>query len=427
MTRFGRERGLAMYADWTDRIAAGEVPEAPPRPQGAKRNVVVTVWDWSDDKGFVHDTISTDKRNPTLNANGPIYSISRFSAPEMNILDPKRHTASGVTVPVRDPNTADSPTPQTVVQPSPYWGDEIIWSSSPSLHNPMMDDAGRIWLTHAIRVPTANPAFCKAGSTPPVRAGVPAGDRARHLSLYDPKTKKFTFIDTCYGTHHLQFAEDANNTLWMSSGGGGGRQVLGWFNTKMFDSRPGTRCGRRAGRRSSSTPTATASATRTSNPTSRSIRPRTSGSRAAATASFPSPVDGSIWVAAPGVPGSIIRVVPGANPTADRAVRNIRAAVQQSQVTGQRLRAARHRHRSQRVVWTGLAGSGHLASFDRRKCKVLNGPTATGSALSRRMDALPDARTEVQGRDRRGERGHAVLQLGRSVRHVRPGQEHARS
>ena len=27
------------------------------------------------------------------------------------------------------------------------------------------------------------------------------------------------------------------------------------------------------------------------------------------------------------------------------------------------------------VVWVGLAGSVHLASFDRRKCRVLNGPT----------------------------------------------------
>jgi hypothetical protein len=30
------------------------------------------------------------------------------------------------------------------------------------------------------------------------------------------------------------------------------------------------------------------------------------------------------------------------------------------------------------VVWVPLA-SGHMASFDRRKCKVLNGPTATGA------------------------------------------------
>ena len=51
--------------------------------------------------------------------------------------------------------------------------------------------------------------------------------------MYDPTTKKIDMIDTCFGTHHLMFAEDANNTLWTSSGGGGG--VVGWLNTKMWD------------------------------------------------------------------------------------------------------------------------------------------------------------------------------------------------
>ena len=72
----------AMYADWTDRIAAGEVPQAPPRPQGVERNVVISMWDWQHRRGYVHDAIATDKRNPTINANGPVYSISRISAPE---------------------------------------------------------------------------------------------------------------------------------------------------------------------------------------------------------------------------------------------------------------------------------------------------------------------------------------------------------
>ncbi|NIP83072.1 MAG: hypothetical protein GWM90_29125, partial [Gemmatimonadetes bacterium] len=48
LDRLGRERALAMFADWTDRIAAGEVPPEPPRPQGVERNVVVTLWDWAD-------------------------------------------------------------------------------------------------------------------------------------------------------------------------------------------------------------------------------------------------------------------------------------------------------------------------------------------------------------------------------------------
>ena len=35
-----------MFADWTDRIAKGEAPPAPPRPAGIERNLVITEWDW---------------------------------------------------------------------------------------------------------------------------------------------------------------------------------------------------------------------------------------------------------------------------------------------------------------------------------------------------------------------------------------------
>jgi hypothetical protein len=51
-------------------------------------------------------------------------------------------------------------------------------------------------------------------------------------------------ISTCFGTHHLMFAEDANNTLWMSGGG----PVVGWLNTKLWDE-TATRSGRRDGPR----------------------------------------------------------------------------------------------------------------------------------------------------------------------------------
>src|SRR5215472_3075058 len=67
-------RAAAMYADWTDRIAKGELPSAAPsRPQGRERNVVVTLWDWADPKVYLHDAIASDKRNPTVTPNGPIY------------------------------------------------------------------------------------------------------------------------------------------------------------------------------------------------------------------------------------------------------------------------------------------------------------------------------------------------------------------
>ena len=63
--RLDAPRALKLFADWTDRIAAGELPAAkPPRPQGVERNVVLTLWDWADPKVYLHDEIATDKRNP---------------------------------------------------------------------------------------------------------------------------------------------------------------------------------------------------------------------------------------------------------------------------------------------------------------------------------------------------------------------------
>ncbi|HWN37782.1 MAG TPA: carboxypeptidase-like regulatory domain-containing protein, partial [Gammaproteobacteria bacterium] len=51
----GRRAALTMYADWTDRIAAGEVPPMPPRPQGIERNLVLTLWEWGGPATFAHD------------------------------------------------------------------------------------------------------------------------------------------------------------------------------------------------------------------------------------------------------------------------------------------------------------------------------------------------------------------------------------
>ena len=100
-TQVGRARALGMYADWTDRIAAGELPSAEPsRPQGKERNVVITMWDWADPKVYLHDEIASDKRNPTVNANGPVYGALEESADYLSVVDPKTHTASMIKPPV---------------------------------------------------------------------------------------------------------------------------------------------------------------------------------------------------------------------------------------------------------------------------------------------------------------------------------------
>ena len=98
-----------LWADWTDRIAAGELPFAKPeRPQGVERNIVLTLWDWSTPTGYLHDLIATDRRKPTVNANGKLYGAPEESTDYFPVLDPKTHTASQVKHPVRDPKTPSS-------------------------------------------------------------------------------------------------------------------------------------------------------------------------------------------------------------------------------------------------------------------------------------------------------------------------------
>src|SRR5205823_13505363 len=110
------------------RSPAGELPFAKPeRPQGIERNIVITLWDWSRPTAYLHDEVSTDRRNPRVNANGKIYASTEDSKDLIPFLDPKTHTAAEVLHPVRDPNTP--PPKNSPFGASPYWGAEPIWDS----------------------------------------------------------------------------------------------------------------------------------------------------------------------------------------------------------------------------------------------------------------------------------------------------------
>jgi hypothetical protein len=124
--RLGTERGTMMLGDWTDRIAEGELPASkPPRPQGLERNLVVTVYDWSSPKAYLHDEISTDKRNPTINAKGPIYGATENSTDFLPIFEPDTDTVKTIKILVRDPKTP-STSANEMYAPSPYWGEEKL-------------------------------------------------------------------------------------------------------------------------------------------------------------------------------------------------------------------------------------------------------------------------------------------------------------
>ena len=384
--RLDPKRATALFADWTDRIAAGELPASPPaRPQGVERNVVITLWDWAGPKDYLHDEISTDKRNPRVNANGMIYGTPEESTDLFPVLDPVKHKATQVRMLVRDPNTPSSH--QNPTTPSPYWGPDPIWDSQTSMHNPMFDEKGRVWFTSRVR-PPANPDFCKKGSDHPSAKLFPVEQSNRHLSRYDPKTGKITLISTCFPTHHLVFAEDANNTLWTSAGGPQSG-VLGWLNRKMFDE--------------------TGDEVRSQGWTVLVLDTNGNGKRddyvepnqpvdpakdkrivAAFYGIAVNPADGTIWGSVLGFPGHVIRVNPGPDPAATAL-----AEVFEPPLPGYGPRGMDIDRNG--VVWTPLS-SGHLASFDRRLCKgPLNGPTATGQHCPEGWTLYPFPGPQLRG------------------------------
>ena len=355
------------FGEWTDSIANGALPFAKPqRPQGVERNIVITEWDWSAPDKYLHDLISTDKRNPTVNPYGPLYGSTEYATDHEPVLDPKTNKVSYVTPPEgADVPEAFGPGHAAIEKPlaaSAYWGMQQIWDTKFDNHNDMVDAKGNIWMTGTNHAP-GTPAFCRKGSDNPYAKVAPLDSNERQLAMYDPKAKKFTFIDTCFGTHHLQFGFDKDNTLWTSGAG-----VAGWLDTKVFEE---TGSAEKAQGWAPFVLDTNGNGklddfTKPGQPMDPSKDMQVGGSGTYAV--MPNPVDGSIWYTWDVFAGKsgIIRFDPK---TKLSEVYNI-------PMPGFGPRGGDID--SKGVVWVSLA-SGHLGSFDRSKCKgSLNGQKATG-------------------------------------------------
>ncbi|MBV8826537.1 MAG: carboxypeptidase regulatory-like domain-containing protein [Hyphomicrobiales bacterium] len=358
------------FGDWTDRVAKGELPKhKPPRPQGLERNVVVTAWEWSTPDKYLHDLISSDKRKPTVNAYGPLYGSPEYSTDNMPILDPKTNTVTFFKLPVADPSMPLSLGPGHAgavkpLQPSAYWGDTPLWDTRANSHNAMFDDKGRLWLAATVRG-LDDPAWCKKGSDHPSAKAFPLERSARQIAMLDPKTMKYSFIDTCFGTHHLQFGFDPDNTLWVSGSG----PVAAWIDTTVWEETGD------AAKAQGWAPFVldlngngtVDEYTEPGKPTEPGKDMRIAGSGPYAV--MPNPTDGSVWYTLntfAGTPG-FLRFDPKTKLSEFYAIPKEGINVRGGDIDGNG------------VVW-GSGSNGSLISFDRRKCKgPLNGPTATGN------------------------------------------------
>jgi hypothetical protein len=234
-------------------------------------------------------------------------------------------------------------------------------------------------------------------------------NRAAGAAYYDPKTSSFTLIDTCFGASHTAFGYDKDETLFMSARGVNG---IGWINTRVWDEThdaeksqgwcPAILDYNGDGKIGAYTTENDEPA----NPKLDRMLASPTGAYAASSAGAVatgyilsvSPVDNSVWYHTTDlIPGRIIRMEVGSNPP-----QTCKAEVYEPPFTVKDELAYGPQGidvDSKGVVWVSLTGSGKLASFDRRKCKVLNGPTATGQHCPEGWSLYPIPGPAFKGTD----------------------------
>ena len=410
----GSARALKLFAEWTDRIAAGELPSAKPsRPQGVERNVVLTLWDWAGPKDYLHDEVSTDKRNPRVNANGLIYGATEESTDLFPVLDPVHHKATQVKMPVRDPRRRRR---SRIRCCRPRSGaTSASGTARPACTTRCSTRRAGSGSPRAfVRLPIRTSA--SEGSDHPSAKLTPIDTANRHLSMYDPKTGKITLISTCFPTHHLVFAEDANNTLWTSAGGPGSG-VIGWLNRKMFEET--------GDEVKSQGWTALVLDTNGNGKRDEYVEPnqpvdptKDKRIKAGFYGVAVNPADGTVWGSVLGFPGYVIRLDPGSNPPATAL-----AEVFEPPLPGYGPRGMDIDRSG--VVLDPAVERPHGELRPPQMQGAAERTERDGQALSRGLDApslpRPAAREREGVRQRRGE----LLHVGGSVRHVRARQGRA--
>jgi hypothetical protein len=362
MEQFGPKRGFEMFADWTTRIAKGEVPPVPPRPTGIERNLVVTIWDIGEGR-FIHSSTSTDKRNPTANGGGPVYANATYSGLVVSL----------------DPNSGKEKEFKLLDANGKNLNRD---ANGIGTHYAAIDSKGRVWMATQSEVAPASgqpsssisPPFCTDPNNKYAKYFPRDGKAATPVVGYDPKTKTNVVIPVCFGMHHLVF--DKNERLYMGSD----KDVVGWVDVNVWDKTkdPAKAVGwcpfvLDTNGDGKITPDRSQWNTKFDGMDPNKDTLVVAGNHGLAI----SPKDQSYWTAKsyPSLPPAILRVETGSNPpetckTEYYEVPKVNGRYLAYPPKGVDIGA-------DGVVWVAF-GSAAIGRFDRSKCKVLNGPTATG-------------------------------------------------
>ena len=424
--RLDTQRALKLFADWTDRIAAGELPaEQPSRPQGVERNVVVThvglgrrqdlsarrdrhrqarpdrQRQWPDlrrDRRRARRTCRCSTRSRTRRRR----STSRCATRTRRVSD--RH--AGCRARRRTGATSGSGTarPACTTRCSTRRG--ASGSPRASAAETIRLSAGR---ARTIRRPSCS-----------------RSRRAtRQLAMYDPKTQKV------HADRHL--LHDASPAIRVRC-----QQHAVDQRRRRRRTRWSAGSTRRSFWRPATPPqsqgwTALVLDTNGNGKRDDYVEPNQpvdpgegQAHRRRPLRHLGHPTDGTIWGTLVRLSRRVVHLIPGANPPATALAEYYEVPSTSRRRRCTAIRRAAWISTRKGVVWMPLA-SGHLASFDRRKCEgSAERAECDRQALPGRLDPVPVPRPAIRrAMTGLGQRRSQLSHLGRSVRHVRARQGRA--
>ena len=229
-----------------------------------------------------------------------------------------------------------------------------------------MDERGDVWFTSKVG-PPENPAFCQDGSLNQYAKAFPLKTSNRGLAVYDPKTNTTKLIRTCFNTHHVVLAEDADNTVWVSAGGPQ-QGAIGWVDRKIWEE-TGDEAKAQGWAPIVIDTNGNGKVDDYVQPNQPIDPTKDKRLNAGIYGVGVNPADGTVWGSVLGFPGSVLRFDP---------------KTKLSEVY--EVPAPGFGPRGFDIDRNGVAyiplSSGHLGAFDRRKCKgPLNGPEAAEGKL----------------------------------------------
>jgi hypothetical protein len=355
------------FADFTDRVKAGEVPKVvPPRPARLERNLVITLWDWGSPIDGRSDNVAGDTRIPTANANGPVYGVAEMTD-SLTMLDPVEHRARNIKVLTEAPPLVSGFNAAPTA--SPFWG-ENMWKRAADVRSSAVDQHGKLWLAVRIREAQKQPMFCTSSSNK-FAAYYPLRASGRQVAKYDQKTDQYEYVDTCFAADHNMF--DANNTIFFGMNG-----AVGWIDVNTWEKTHDSEASQGwcpAVLDTNGDGKITQSWTEPDQPIDPTKDHRIEfGCYSVAV----NPKDGSLWCS--GISRGakrLMRLDRGANPpTTCKAEFYEPPPNQQIEVFGSGGVEADHNG----IVWQNWRNSGHFSAFDRTKCKTNSDRKASGQS-----------------------------------------------